>query len=202
MTDWKKWARLAAAGPRARRPKEQDTAAPTEPLPDDQEEAEPGDQHDEDQAEEVQEDEGDERAWWSTTAPGQPDPSGPQTWTVSPGVQVTINQPPQAPPTPSTDSIRRILIRRWIIRHALGAGMGWTFGLYQSMSAFLNAPDRGGAAAGLALAGMAWLFAEFVTDRLGRFLPAHARRGLLWAARIPFSTALLATALYAPNAVL
>lgn len=194
MTDWKKWARLAAAGPRARRPKEQDTTAPTEPLLDDQGDAEPGDQHDED--------EGGERAWWSTTAPGQPDPSGPQTWTVSPGVQVTINQPPQEPPTPSTDSIRRILIRRWIIRHALGAGMGWTLGLYQSMSAFLNTANHGGAAAGLALAGMAWLFAEFITDRLGRFLPAHLRPAVLWTARIPFSTALLATALYAPNAVL
>jgi hypothetical protein len=70
------------------------------------------------------------------------------------------------------------------------------------MAALVDSPERGGAAAGLGLAGIGWLFAEIITDRLGRFLPFRLRSAVHWTARIPFATALLATALHAPNAVL
>jgi hypothetical protein len=200
MTAWTKWIpRRPAAGPP--QPGQGDTAA-AEP---DLEDQEPGHAEDDEDLEDA--DDGDQeqrKPWWSSRPAADqpaPDPAGPQTWTVSPGVQVTINQPPQAPPARPT-SAYRLRVRRWFLRHGAAASVGWTFGLYQSMAALVDSPERGGAAAGLGLAGIGWLFAEIITDRLGRFLPARLRAAVHWTARIPFATALLATALHAPNAVL
>jgi hypothetical protein len=202
MTAWRKWIpRRPAADPQPApsAPGQDDTAA-AEPVLEDQE---PGDAEDLEDADDGDQEE--RKPWWSSRpAPDQPnpDPAGPQTWTVSPGVQVTINQPPQAPSAPASTSLWRLRTRRWLLRHGAAAGVGWMFGLYQSMAALLDSPERGGAAAGLGLAGIGWLFAEIVTDRLGRHLPARLRAAVRWTARIPFATALLVTALHAPNAVL
>lgn len=204
MTAWRKWRPRRPAGQAADPAPEQEVPAAAGPPPADQEgegleDEGPGD----DQDEEVEEESGEpRRSWWSTSAPRQPDAPEPQTWTVSPGVQLTINQPPQAPPAPPGTSERVLRARRWLLRHGAAAGVGWLFGLYQSMTALLDSPDRGGAAAGLGLAGAGWLFAEIVTDRLARFLPVRLRPAIHWTARIPFATALLVTALHAPNAVL
>lgn len=184
MTAWK-W--------RPRRP-----AAAASPAPDDDvtyDDAEYDDQDDQDDEEE---------AWYDTRPPVNPDADGPQTWTVSPGVQVTITQAPQQAAATQASNRRRSLIRQWLLRHGAAAGVGWMFGLYQSISAFLDSLGHGGAAAGLALAGFGWWFAEIITDNLGgfRLFPRRLLPALRWAARIPFATALLVTALHAPNAVL
>lgn len=179
-----------APGPQEAAP---ETEAPEETVPED----------DEDQADDADQEEPAEDGvpWYSVRNPGAPDPDGPQTWTVAPGVQITVPAP-QPATEPSYASVRRQRIRRWLVRHAAAAGVGWTFGLYQSMSAFLNGLGHGGAAAGLALAGFGWWGSELVTDRLGRapFVPQRTLPALHWLTRVPFATALLVTCLYAPQA--
>jgi hypothetical protein len=201
MTAWTKWRPRRPAGPQHEEPAQerQETAAAEPPLKD--QPAEDVGQDDEEADEEPAAGAGERRPWWTRPAPDEPDQPEPQTWTVSPGVQVTINQPPQAPVRPPT-SAWRLRTRRWLLRHGAAAGVGWMFGLYQSMAALVDSPERGGSAAGLGLAGIGWLFAEIITDRLGRYLPARLRAAVHWTARIPFATALLVTALHAPNAAL
>jgi hypothetical protein len=198
VTAWTKWRPRRPAGPQPEEPaQEQQETAAAEPQPEDldDEDAGPGD-------EEPDANKGERQPWWTRRpAPAEPDQPDPQTWTVSPGVQVTINQPPPAPAFTPT-SAWRLRVRRWLLRHAAAAAVGWMFGLYQSMAALVDGPERGGSAAGLGLAAIGWLFAEIVTDRLGRYLPARLRAAVHWTARIPFATALLVTALHAPNAAL
>lgn len=180
MPAWKNW--------RPRRP-----AAATDPAPDDDT------TYDEEYDAQAADDTGE--PWYSVGPPAGPDPHGPQTWTVSPGVHVTVAAPPPPPEVPAPDP-RRQRIRRWLVRHGLAAGIGWSFGLYQALDAFLDSLGHGGAAAGLAMAGFGWWFAEVVSDYLARIplIPRRALPALRWAARVPFATALLVTLLHAPNA--
>lgn len=200
MPAWKHWRPRRPTTPAP--PAEDET--PQQETPEDETPEETEHDHDQEQEDVEEEPLEDQRVpWYSVgprTAPG-PDPDGPQTWTVSPGVQITL-APPQQTAQPSPASLRRQRIRRWLARHAAAAGVGWLFGLYQSVDAFVNSIDRGGAAAGLALAGFGWWGAELVTDRLGRipFVPQRTLPALHWLARVPFATALLVTAIHAPNA--
>jgi hypothetical protein len=139
-----------------------------------------------------------EPPWWSlgkARADGQADAPPP----VPPAVHITVNQPQ---PTDIRTPHRRSRARRWFLIHGAGAGVGYTFGLYHSIAAFLNTIGPGAPAAGLCLAGFGWFAAEFATERYQRFLPPRTRPPVIWALRIPFSTALLAVALHAPNALI
>ncbi|MFF7259492.1 hypothetical protein ACFZCL_04250 [Streptomyces sp. NPDC008159] len=139
------------------------------------------------------------RPWWSLTKDATPtEEPAPEQVEVAPGVHITVNQP-QPRPTAPPGSDRRARARRWILVHGAGAGVGYSFGLYHSLATFLNATGPGAPAAGLTVAAGSWFAAEIVTERYLGFLPSRTRPAALWACRIPFSTALLATALHAPN---
>lgn len=140
--------------------------------------------------------------WWSLRSQErQPDqPPAPSTTPV-PGVHITVNQPQPQPVHPHTPD-RRARARRWLLLHGAAAGAGWSFGFYHSLTALLNTLGPGGAAAGLAVAGGSWFAAEMVTERYVTLLPSRTRPPVIWALRIPFATALLATALHAPNALI
>lgn len=149
--------------------------------------------------------------WWSVAKPstpqGPPDPSGqhsPLPGGMPPGVHITFTPPtPPPPPTDPHAAHRRARARRWLLVHGAAAGTGWTFGLYHSIDAFLGTLGPGAPAAGLALAAFSWVGAGLVTERIvSRYVPTdQLRAAAAWACRIPFATALLATALHAPNPV-
>lgn len=141
--------------------------------------------------------------WWSLgkqpADESEPEPTPP----LPPGWNITFTPPPAAPePVDTHTRDRRRRARRWFLIHGAGAGTGYTFGLYTSMAAFLDTLGPGAPAAGLCLAGFGWFGAEFVTERYLRILPSRVRPACAWALRIPMSTALLATALHAPNALI
>jgi hypothetical protein len=145
-----------------------------------------------------------EPRWWSV---GKEPAAGDQPSEGSeppPGWHITFTPPPAPAPQPvdTCAQDRQTRARRWLLVHGAAAGVGWTFGLYDSMAAFLNTLGLGGAAAGLALAGFGWFGAEVVGERYVRILPRRVRPPVLWALRIPMSTALLATALHAPNSLI
>lgn len=128
--------------------------------------------------------------------PPRPDPE-------PPGVHVHITPPPEPPAVDHAAVNRRARARRWFLVHGAAAGIGWTFGLHDAITHGLLEPTGDGAtAAGLALAGFGWIGAEFVGERYGRILPTRIRPPFLWVLRIPMATALLATALHAPNALI
>ena len=140
-------------------------------------------------------------AWHATG--DQADPNQPYPW-PGPGIHITFPPPPPPPqesPGQQRDRERRAAVRRWLAVHGAAAGVGWSAGLKATFTAFLQTTGNGGVAAGLALAFFAYIGAEFATERFGRFLPRKFRPALSWAARIPFATALLATALHAPHAL-
>ncbi|MDF2710664.1 MAG: hypothetical protein K0R62_6316 [Nonomuraea muscovyensis] len=142
--------------------------------------------------------------WWEVGKEPYDDEE-PQGVPVAPGIHLTITPTPTAPqetPSQQRDRERRARIRRWLAVNGAAAGVGWTFGLYDAISAGLTASGNGGAAMGLALAGMYWLAADIALSRYGRFVPHRLRPAAAWALRIPFATALLATAIYAPRALI
>jgi hypothetical protein len=141
--------------------------------------------------------------WWSV---GKEPAAGDQPSEGSeppPGWHITFTPPPPPAPQPvdTRAQDRQARARRWLLVHGAAAGVGWTFGLYDAMAEFLDTLGPGGSAAGLALAGFGWFAAEVVGERYVRILPTRTRPPVLWALRIPMSTALLATALHAPNAL-
>lgn len=140
----------------------------------------------------------DEPRWWSIGKETDAEPTEPP---MPPGFHITFTPPPAPEPVDTRTQERRARVRRWLLIHAAAAGTGWTIGLYQAMTAFLNTLDNGAPAAGLALAGFGWFGAEVIGERYVRILPSRTRPPVLWALRIPMATALLATALHAPNAV-
>jgi hypothetical protein len=141
------------------------------------------------------------RPWWSLgkhdRAPAAPARAPVE---VAPGVHITVNQP-QPQPAASGGPDRRARARRWLLIHGAAAGVGWAFGFHHSLAAFLETLGPGGTAAGLAVAGGAWFAAEIVAERYVILLPSRTRPPVIWALRIPFATALLTTALHAPNSL-
>lgn len=141
-----------------------------------------------------------EPPWWSvgknadTTQPDQG--SG-----LPPGFHITFTPPPTPEPVDFGAQDRRARARRWLLIHGASAGTGYAFGLGPSMAAFLDTLGPGAPAAGLALAGFGWFGAELIGERYVRILPSRLRPAAHWALRIPMSTALLVTALHAPNAL-
>jgi hypothetical protein len=127
----------------------------------------------------------------------------PQTHEISPGIHVVIRptQPAESP-AQQRDRAWRQAVRRWLAVHGLAAGVGWAFGLKAAITGMLTASDNGGVAAGLALAGLSYIGAEFVMARYLRFVPPRLRPPVMWVLRIPFATALLATFLYTPHALI
>jgi hypothetical protein len=143
----------------------------------------------------------DEPRWWEV-GKEPPAPLAPQD-TTAPGVHVHITPPAEPPPIDSAAVHRRVRARRWFLVHGAAAGTGWTFGLYDAISTGLLDPlGQGAPAAGLALAAFGWIGAEIAGERYGRILPTRIRPPFLWVLRIPMATALLATALHAPNALI
>lgn len=140
----------------------------------------------------------DEPRWYSV---GDDTPEPPEPGPAAPGFHFTITPPPAVQPVNSREAERRARARRWLLAHGAAAGVGRAFGLKAAMTAFLDSTGGGAAAAGLALAGMSWLAAEFVGERYARILPRRLRPAATWLLRIPFATALLATALHAPSAL-
>jgi hypothetical protein len=143
----------------------------------------------------------DEPEWYSVGP--TPEDDEPDTWSVAPGVHVTINQAPPKPANHRAEE-RRARTRRWLLVHGAAGGVGWYLGLGPSMAALLDTSGPGAPFTGLALAGMTYVAAELVTERLiARYVPSdHLRRAAAWVARIPFATALLATALHAPTGLI
>jgi hypothetical protein len=146
------------------------------------------------------------RPWYSVgkqpaDTPAQP-PQPAQIPGMPPGVHITFTPPPAPVPGRTQSQERQARARRWLLVHGAAAGVGWTFGLYHSLTAFLDTLGPGGAAAGLAVAGGSWFAAEMAAERFVILLPSRTRPPLLWALRIPFATALLATAIHAPNALI
>ncbi|MET8707794.1 hypothetical protein [Streptomyces californicus] len=172
--------------------------------------AEPDDQEREDDEPE----ETPERPWWSlppgpfgrrTTAP-EPDP-GPVEQEVGPGLYVTVHQPqaPAAPPWLAPDPaaeraaerLRRLRI--WFVYHLAAGLTGWVFGLVGLMHDVLVDAGQQGAAVGLAIGFGGWVVASYLPGL--PYMPPALRPALIWAARIPVSSAALALALYAPGTV-
>lgn len=121
-----------------------------------------------------------------------------------PGVHVTFTPPaPQPSPTDPHAAHRHARTRRWLLTHGAAAATGWTLGIYHPLAAFLDTLGPGAPAAGLALSAFSWIGAGLVTERIvSRYVPTdQLRAAAAWACRIPFATALLATALHAPNPV-
>lgn len=121
---------------------------------------------------------------------------------MPPGLHITFTPPPTPVPGRTQSQERQARARRWLLLHGVAAGVGWSFGLYHSLTAFLDTLGPGGAAVGLAVAGGSWFAAEMVAERFVVLLPSRTRPAVVWALRIPFATALLATALHAPNALI
>lgn len=145
------------------------------------------------------------RPWYSvgkqpTDEPAQPQPA--QIPGMPPGVHITFTPPPAPVPGRTPSQERQARARRWLLLHGAAAAVGWSFGLHHSLTAFLDTLGPGGAAAGLAVAGGSWFAAEMVAERFVVLLPSRTRPAVIWALRIPFATALLATALHAPNALI
>lgn len=127
----------------------------------------------------------------------------PQTHEVGPGIHVVIQPtPPTESPAQQRDRAWRQAVRRWLAVHGLAAGVGWAFGLKAAITAMLTTAQNGGVAAGLALAGFSYIGAEFAMARYLRFIPTRLRPPVMWVLRIPFATALLATCLYTPHALI
>jgi hypothetical protein len=141
-----------------------------------------------------------EPRWWAVGKEPPAEQTQPDQGSgLPPGFHITVTPPPAPPPVDSQTHERRTRARRWFLAHGAAAGVGWSFGLYDSMATFFNTLGPGAPAAGIALAGFGWIGAEVLGERYVRFLPARLRPAAHWVLRIPMSTALLATALHAPN---
>ncbi|WP_435218390.1 hypothetical protein [Streptomyces sp. bgisy034] len=141
-----------------------------------------------------------EPRWWSVGK--KPDAAEPDQGSgLPPGFHITFTPPPAPEPVDTGSRHRRARVRRWLLVHGAGAGIGYAFGLGPSMAAFLDTLGPGAPAAGLALTGFGWFGAELIGERYTRILPSRLRPAAHWVLRIPMSTALLVTALHAPNAL-
>lgn len=149
-----------------------------------------------------QQPEGEPQPWWTIRKkPDPPDPGPDPADPLPPGVHVHITQQPPPAPVDPTVSDRRARTRRWLAVHGAAAGIGWVFGLYDAIALGLRTTGDGGVPMGLALAGLSYIGADFALSRYGRLVPQRLRPAAAWVLRIPFATALLATALYAPHAL-
>lgn len=174
-------------------------AEPT--APDDDE-----DQEDDEPEEEPEKD----RPWWYVR-PGPfglrtPDPvATPQdTIAAAPGIHVTVNQPPPqlpwAPPIDRADAAaaERLHRRRiWVAYHAGAAGVGWYFGAVHAMADLIADAGPAGPGAGAALALVTYVVASYLPGL--PYIPPALRPVIVWAARIPVSSAVLALCLNAPG---
>ncbi|WP_069737428.1 hypothetical protein [Streptomyces sp. EN27] len=178
--------------------------------------AEPADQ-DDDQEHEPDEDDGTEpepkRPWWYTVPgpfsgrPAQPEPqAAPQPYEAAPGIHVTVNQPtpvmpPWLAPDPAAERAAERLhrIRVWFAYHLAAGFAGWVFGLVGLMRGVLADAGQQGAAVGIAMGFVGWIVASYLPGL--PYMPPALRPALVWAARIPVSSAALALALYAPGTV-
>ncbi|MEV6450938.1 hypothetical protein AB0M75_06485 [Streptomyces anulatus] len=178
---------------------------PTAPAP-----AEPDDQEPEDDEPEEET----KRPWWSlppgpfghqTPAP-EPEPAAAEQQ-VGPGLYVTVNAPQAAPPPPwlapdpaaerAAERLHRL--RVWFVYHLAAAAAGWAFGLVGLMHDVLVDAGRQGAGVGIAMGFVAWIVASYLPGL--PYMPPALRPALVWAARIPVSSAALALALYGPGTV-
>ncbi|MFF3092290.1 hypothetical protein [Streptomyces cyaneofuscatus] len=174
------------------------TAAPTAPADDD----------DEDQ--ELEDDEPEPtRPWWQL-APGPfrtaaPEPAqAPEETEVAPGFYVTVNQPePAAPPwtvpDPAAEQAAERLHRRriWLAYHAGAAAVGWYFGLVGLMRGLLADAGPAAPGAGVLMGLVTWIVASYLPGL--PYMPPALRPVMVWAARIPVCSAVLALAFHAPG---
>ncbi|MFJ9889820.1 hypothetical protein ACIQRW_28750 [Streptomyces sp. NPDC091287] len=153
------------------------------------------------------------RPWWDVRpAPfggrtAEPEPAATQqTVEAAPGIHVTVNQPQQAPPpwlAPDPAAVRAAerlhRLRVWFIYHLAAGTAGWVFGLVGLMHDVLVDAGRQGAGVGIAMGFVAWIVASYLPGL--PYMPPALRPALVWAARIPVSSAALALALYGPGTV-
>ncbi|MEU7331395.1 hypothetical protein [Streptomyces parvus] len=179
---------------------------PTEPAAeDDDQEPEPDDTDDTEPEP--------KRPWWHV-APGpfsgrpvEPEPqAAPQPYEAAPGIHVTVNQPTSAAPAwaaPDPAAVRAAerlhRLRLWFMYHLSAGVAGWVFGLVGAMSSVLDDAGQQGAAVGIAMGFVGWIVASYLPGLL--YMPPALRPAILWAARIPVSSAAIALALYAPGTV-
>ncbi|MFF8485183.1 hypothetical protein [Streptomyces antibioticus] len=149
--------------------------------------------------------------WWRARPPlfasGRNAADAPETQPppheVAPGIHIVIQpQQPAYDPARQRDRAWRRAVRRWLAVHGAAAAAGWALGLKTAVTGMLTAAGDGGVAAGLALALFAYIGAEIAMARYLRWVPPRLRPPVMWALRIPFATALLATTLYTPNALI
>ncbi|MFC8658084.1 hypothetical protein ACFUCT_23230 [Streptomyces parvus] len=152
------------------------------------------------------------RPWWYTvpgpfsSRPAEPEPQAPQPYEAAPGIHVTVNQPtPAVPPwllpDPAAERAAERLhrIRVWFAYHLAAAFAGWVFGLVGLMRDVLADAGQQGAGVGIAMGFVGWIVASYLPGL--PYMPPALRPALVWAARIPVSSAALALALYAPGTV-
>jgi hypothetical protein len=171
------------------------------------------------EAEEDQDDEDDQeeqpeaaRPWWyvlprpfgSSPTPA-PEPTAQERLAATPGIHVTVHQPPPPPWVPPVDpaaaqAAERLYRRRlWVVYHAGAAGTGWFLGLPQQMAELLADAGRAGAPVGIALGLVTYIVASYLPGL--PYMPPALHPVTVWAARIPVCSAALALALNAPNAL-
>ncbi|WP_274031471.1 hypothetical protein [Streptomyces sp. MMBL 11-1] len=152
------------------------------------------------------------RPWWDVR-PGpfggrdpEPEPSAAPSTEYAPGIHVTVNQPaPAAPswlaPDPAAERAAERLhrLRVWFAYHLSAGFAGWVFGLVGAMHDVLVDAGQQGAAVGIAMGFVAWIVASYLPGL--PYMPPALRPALIWAARIPVSSAAIALALYAPGTV-
>ncbi|AGK78616.1 hypothetical protein SFUL_3698 [Streptomyces microflavus DSM 40593] len=152
------------------------------------------------------------RPWWQL-APGpfrtlapEPAPAPPET-EMAPGLYVTVNQPepaaapPWLVPDPAAERAAERLhrLRIWVAYHLTAGITGWVFGLVGLMYDVLVDAGQQGAAVGIAIGFVGWIVASYLPGL--PYMPPALRPALIWAARIPVSSAAIALALYAPGTV-
>ncbi|MFD4000867.1 hypothetical protein [Streptomyces rubiginosohelvolus] len=178
---------------------------PVEPAAEDDQEPEPDDADDTEQEP--------KRPWWYTVPgpfggrPAQPEPqAAPQPYEAAPGIHVTVNHPtpvtpPWLAPDPAAERAAERLhrLRVWFAYHLAAAFAGWVFGLVGLMRGVLADAGQQGAAVGIAMGFVGWIVASYLPGL--PYMPPALRPALVWAARIPVSSAALALALYAPGTV-
>ncbi|MER8262716.1 hypothetical protein ABT007_00810 [Streptomyces griseus] len=180
---------------------------PVEPAAEDDQEPEPDD------ADDTDTEPGPTRPWWAI-APGpfgarytEPEPqAAPQPYEAAPGIHVTVNQPtpvmpPWMTPDPAAERAAERLhrLRVWFAYHLAAGFAGWVFGLVGLMQDVLADAGQQGAGVGIAMGFVGWIVASYLPGL--PYMPPALRPALVWAARIPVSSAALALALYAPGTV-
>ncbi|MEU5284142.1 hypothetical protein AB0G97_08995 [Streptomyces sp. NPDC020755] len=150
------------------------------------------------------------RPWWDVRpAPfggrtAEPEPAVTQPIEAAPGIHVTVNQPPAAPPPwlapdPAAERAAERLHRRriWLAYHGAAAGAGWAFGLVNQMRDLLADVGPAAAGVGVAMGVVTYIVASYLPGL--PYMPPALRPVLVWAARIPVCSAALALFLHAPG---